>query len=170
MKTTINILLFGFTFIIISCKEKSEPKIVKNEAYEMPQQKLPDSIINIMTIVGKSRNEVKKILGDPTGKEKVSPSGTPCKANPCDHLFYQDGKFEIVYINGKSDWITINDVSNLEISREVIMSLGLQLTNPTLYNPSSVVRYENILGINEIMFFNNGSGNVSYIYIKANTK
>jgi hypothetical protein len=46
------------------------------------------------------------LLGQPNSKEQVSPSGTPC---PCNKYNYIYDLIEIVYINGKADWITVNN-------------------------------------------------------------
>lgn len=57
------------------------------------------------TIAGKSEKEIEVFLGKPNKKEEVSPSGLPCSCNKYTYIY---GLIEIVYINGKSDWITIN--------------------------------------------------------------
>jgi hypothetical protein len=61
----------------------------------------------IDNLVGKSENEIATLLGQPNSKEQVSPSGTPC---PCNKYNYIYDLIEIVYINGKADWITINNI------------------------------------------------------------
>lgn len=128
-----------------------------------------ENIIDIRTIVGKTETEIEKILGKAERSEKVSPSVTPCKNTPCKKKFYKKNKFEIVYIDGKSDWITINDVSNFTFNAENIILLGLSSTTPSAEN-SNAIQWNDIENINEINFFNNGEDKIDYIYIKAVTK
>jgi hypothetical protein len=61
--------------------------------------------VDVDQIAGKTPDQVASVLGEPLSKETVTPSNTPC---PCDKFIYKDGKVEVVYMNGKSDWITVN--------------------------------------------------------------
>jgi hypothetical protein len=150
MKKSITLLVCAF--FLISCGNSKQ-----------------ENIIDFRTIVGKTEIEIEKILGKAESSEKVSPSGTPCKNSPCEKKFYKKNKFEIVYINGKSDWITINDVSTFTFNAENIILLGLSSTTPSSEN-ANVIKWNNIENINEVTFFNNGEDKIDYIYIKAVTK
>ena len=127
-------------------------------------------ILKISDLIGKDLQEVETILGKADKIDKVSPSRTPCKENPCDKGVFQSGKYEIVFINNKADWITINQVSSYDLNENAIGLLGLPESNPSFSNPSSVLRWEDIEGIKEVSFFNNGSGKIDYIYVKASTE
>ncbi|NEZ64615.1 hypothetical protein D0962_17780 [Leptolyngbyaceae cyanobacterium CCMR0082] len=59
--------------------------------------------LDVDQVAEKTPEEVVSILGEPSSQETVTPSNTPC---PCDKFIYRGGKVEIVYINGKADWIT----------------------------------------------------------------
>lgn len=63
--------------------------------------------LHLDELAGKSPEEVKKILGKPNKTEKVNPRGTPC---PCTKNYYLFDVVEIVFINGKADWITANNI------------------------------------------------------------
>lgn len=67
-------------------------------------------LVDVDNLALKSKEEVEKVLGMPTSKEKVSPSGTPC---PCDKFNYLNDLVEIVFINNKADWITVNNTKSL---------------------------------------------------------
>ncbi len=129
-----------------------------------------DVIVNLSEIVGKPLSEVEKLLGKANKIEKAKPSGTPCKENPCDKAFFDSEKIEILFINGKADWITINDVSKYPLDENNIKLLGYPKSSPSFSNPSTVIRWSNVDGIKEIDFFNNGSGKIEYIYVKVKTE
>jgi hypothetical protein len=153
------ITLFISALFLISCgNSKTESK---NDSSE--------NIIDVKTIIGKSETEIEKVLGTAENSEKVSPSNTPCKDIPCNKKFYQKNKFEIVFIDGKSDWITINNTSNFEFDSENIALLGLLPTEPNYENNISK-KWNDIENINDITYFNNGENKIDYIYIKTYTK
>ncbi|GAA4028758.1 hypothetical protein GCM10022409_11070 [Hymenobacter glaciei] len=127
------------------------------------------ALINISDIAGKSLAGVEKKLGKPDNVEKARPSGTPCTNGECKKAFFQGGHYEVLFINGKADWITINNVSGFDLNSGSIKLLGLPSVQPA-FTSSSVVRWTNIKGIKEISFFNNGSDKIDYIYIKVKTK
>jgi hypothetical protein len=84
-------------------------------------------LIKISDIAGRTPDEVSKILDSPTSKETVNPSRTPC---PCEKNIYKDGKIEIVYMNEKADWITVNlPASKVDISGSYLSVQ--QFDNPT---------------------------------------
>ncbi len=126
-----------------------------------------DAVIKIPNIAGKTQEQVFKILGKPTKSETVKPSKTPC---PCPKNIYNNGAVEIIYINGRADWITINELGNASYTKDSLELLGLPVKDPTFSN-SFVKRWENIPGLNEVSFFpkNNGK-DVDYIYIKTKTQ
>ncbi|MFV5691973.1 hypothetical protein ACM55K_08115 [Flavobacterium sp. LT1R49] len=127
-------------------------------------------IIDVSSIIGKNKTEIEKILGKPDNVEMIKPSNTPCFNVPCEKANYQSDKFEIVFINDKSDWITINKLSEFEINNENIELLGLELSEPSIINPGNVTRWNNIENVKEISIFDNGSGKMDYIYIKSITE
>lgn len=59
----------------------------------------------VSDIAGKSQSEVEQVLGKPLTSQKVDINRQGC---PCEKLTYKYGQVEVIYIKGKSDWITIN--------------------------------------------------------------
>ncbi|MFV8442553.1 hypothetical protein [Flavobacterium sp. LB2P44] len=136
------ITLFISALFLVSCgNSKKENDSNKN-------------IIDVKTIIGKTESEIEKILG---------------KAENSEKKFYQKNKFEIVFIDGKSDWITINNISNFDFNSENITLLGLSSTVPSFENTTSI-NWNDIEKINEVIFVSNGENKIEYIYIKAYTK
>ncbi|MGE8344048.1 MAG: hypothetical protein ACN6OI_23710 [Flavobacterium sp.] len=146
--------------LLFSCNSKHDTQVKSTK----------EVIVDIKKIVGKNKEEVAKILGKSDKVEPFSESSTPCKDIPCEKAFYQKDKFEIIFINGKSDWITINDLSKYDFSEENIEILGLPSSVPDFKNPRDLIRWKNIEGVNEINIFNNGSDKISYAYIKVKTE
>jgi len=126
-------------------------------------------VVNISTLIGKTLAETESALGKADHVEKASPGGTPCKDNPCDKASFQSGKYEIVFIDGKADWITIYQLSTYDLNNDAIALLGLPKSPPTISN-TVMLSWENVEGIKDIRFFNNGSNKIDYVYVKANTK
>lgn len=153
------------SLFLISCGDSKTKN--NSNLNDVDQQEI---IIDIKTIIGKNQEEIEKILGKPESGEKVSPSRTPCKEEPCQKNYYKNNEFEfeIVFINDKADWITIHNVSNFESNEENITLLGLPQSNPT-YNTGMDIGWESSNDIHEIMFFKTTENKLDYIYIKAYT-
>jgi hypothetical protein len=113
---------------------------------------------------------VSAVLGAPDKVELIRPSNTPCQEQPCQKATYQNGKYEVVFINGLADWITINKTLAYRLNDSVIEYLGLPKVAPTFSNPKAVIRWEEIVGLREVSAFNNGDDRVAYFYIKCTTK
>lgn len=113
MKFAFPILL---SLILLSGCSDSNSEIAQQQSSQAsippPSQTLP--AIKISNIAGKTSNEVDKYLGAPTSTETVNPSHTPC---PCEKNFYKNGEIEVVFMEGKADWITVNlPASEIDIS------------------------------------------------------
>ncbi|MBP1225354.1 hypothetical protein [Flavobacterium sp. 1355] len=169
MKKSISFLLL--LLIFSSCDNSKKVQIndtpLKENAEDPVKKEL---IINILSIVGKNKTQVEKVLGKAENEEKIRPSDTPCEDKGCDKLIYKKSKYEVVFINDKADWITIYNVSEFDTSVEGIELLGLKLTEPDFNSPRNVIRWKNIENIKEINFFDNGSGKLDYIYIHGQTE
>ncbi|HRK52553.1 MAG TPA: hypothetical protein PK185_01480 [Cyclobacteriaceae bacterium] len=61
--------------------------------------------IDISNITGAKLEQVKSILGEPSMSQNVNPSNAPC---PCFKVGFKGGGVEVIFMNGKADWITIN--------------------------------------------------------------
>ncbi|KQB37113.1 hypothetical protein [Flavobacterium aquidurense] len=154
-----NLILSLIVVTLISC---NQAKVEKQRKIEVA--------IDLKSIAGKNIIEVESILGKPDKIEPFLESSTPCKNKPCQKGYYQKDKFEIIFINEKADWITINNLSEYDFDEENIEIFGLKKTEPEFKNPQDLIRWKNIEGINEISIFNDSFGKISYAYIKTSTE
>lgn len=155
MKKLILLLIITMS---ISCNQSKQSKTESS------------SVIDIKNIAGKREMEVEKILGKPNKVESFSESSTPCKNTTCQKGYYQNNKFEIIFINEKADWITINDLEKYDFNEDNIEIFGLSKVEPEFKNAQNLIRWKNIEGLNEITIFNNGLDKISYVYIKVLTE
>ena len=125
------------------------------------------TVINIPDIAGKTPEQVAKILGKATKTKMVKPSRTPC---PCPKHIYKNGAVEVMFIGGRADWITVNELGAASYTKATLALLGLPIKKPTISN-SFVMRWENIPGFFEVFLFPMSNGkDVFYAYIKTRTK
>jgi len=76
-----------------------------------------EPIVDVIKITGKSQKDVAAHLGKEIlcGKSKY---GKKCQ--------YKKGETEVVFINGKADWITVEDIDNIPFSKSALSALGLK--------------------------------------------
>lgn len=156
----------GTVQAVTSDAQKSLDKENTSESDTKEQAK---AIVDIRAIANKTPVEVVSILGETEKSEKIKPSGTICISTVCEKKTYQSGKFEIVFINNKADWITIIPDSNKVLNQDSIKLIGLPARKPSISN-DSIIKWENMENMKEVSFFGNGSGKIDYIYIKVNSK
>lgn len=116
-------------------------------------------LLDIQKIAGKTEADVSKVLGKPDQQEKT-------KHGP--KFSYKDGKIEVVFINGKADWITVSGMSSVPFDANAIGALGLKPEPPTFKN-RFVIRWEPHATYNSVSFFPLDD-KVDYAYIKVATK
>lgn len=117
------------------------------------------SVFDVLAIAGKTKQQVGSALGTPQSCS-TSKYGEKCS--------YAKGETEIVFINGKADWITIEAMDQVNYSGAAVTSLGFKAAKPTFQN-NFTIRWEVIQGIKEVSVFPVGSM-VDYAYIKVSTK
>jgi hypothetical protein len=117
------------------------------------------TLINVVKVVGKNQNQVAEILGKATNCSK-SKYGQKCS--------YSIAETEIVFINGKADWITIEGIDNIPFNINALKSIGIAPTKPSFKN-GFTLRWSDIQGLKEVSLFK-GVTNSDYAYIKAFTK
>jgi len=117
-----------------------------------------DILINVMELVGKNKDAVSEIIGAATN---CSPSkyGETCQ--------FAMAETEIVFIQGRADWITIEGLDDQPFSNSIIQLLGFQPKSPNFSN-AFTKRWEPIQGLISVSLFK-GSSNSDYAYIKAYT-
>jgi hypothetical protein len=84
-----------------------------------------EPIVDVLKIAGKSESEVASYLGasKSCGKSKYG--------NKCE---YTKGETEVVFINGKADWITVEGIDSVPFSKSALTVLGLKEANPSFKN------------------------------------
>lgn len=100
--------------------EQSSPSVSISSSQALPAIKISD-------IAGNTPDVVAKVLGSPTSTETVNPSRTPC---PCEKRIYKNGEIEIVFMEGKADWITVN-LPPSQVDTSGSYSSVQQFDNPT---------------------------------------
>jgi len=116
-------------------------------------------IVDVTKIAGKTQKQVAGYLGKETSCSK-SKYGRKC--------LYKKGKTEIVFINGKADWITVDAIDNILFSTTALGSLGLKKAAPSFKN-SFTLRWESIQGLSSVSIFK-GTSTSDYAYIIVKTK
>jgi len=120
---------------------------------------LSSPLIDVAKVAGKIQSQVAELLGQPTNCSK-SKYGQKCS--------YSVAETEIVFINGKADWITIEGIDNIPFNRNVLKSIGISPTKPNFKN-NFTLRWSSIQGLKEVSIFK-GATNSDYAYIKVFTK
>lgn len=120
----------------------------------------------IMDIAGQPQAAVEKILGQPQGDCENNKYGKSCRytATPAE--------WEIVYIKGKADWITLRD-PRIDNALTSPVWLGLPFEQPDVGTPA-VLHWHKFDGLREYSVFvytsPSGGKNIDYIYIKTTTE
>lgn len=144
-------LLYIFiVFLILGC---GTPKATDTQAY----------LLDIREIAAHAEVEVHPMLGKGKREEVVKIDG-----RSWPKYTYKDGAVEIVYINGKADWITIS-LNEGKFDKTALGIIGLPVAEPTEAS-KNVLRWENYEGIKEISLFPKADGTIDYFYLKVLTK
>ena len=160
-------------FIMILWQVVSWIKSVTNQVDNNSTQVINNDIsneliIDVKSISNKKLEEIKKVLWTPENVKIVKPSWTSCNKTICNSISFQNWKIEIIFINWVSDWITINNISNIDFNEDSILLLWLPKTKPVFYN-SYNIKWTNIDWFKEINFFENWKNKIDYIYLKVNS-
>ena len=117
------------------------------------------TVVDVSRLAGKTQAQVGSELNS-TSKCKSSKYGTSC--------VYRAGKIEVVFIGGKADWITVNDLEIIPYDDTALSKIGLHEAKPS-FKSKNVIRWTNTNGFREISIFKGQSG-VDYAYIKVATQ
>ena len=120
-----------------------------------------EMIVDLVSIAGKTKNEVALVLGDATPADEFN------QEKYGEKLYYQERKFEIVYRNGYADWITITGLKNIPFESRSIRSLGFKnVPQPTFQN-QHIIRWVRLGGaIRQIQMSPDQEGKVWMFYIQ----
>jgi hypothetical protein len=121
-------------------------------------------IVDLMSIAGKTKNEVAQVLGEAT------PADSQNQSKHGERLFYRNGSFEIVYVNEIADWITITELKDLPFSPSSLKSLGFSKVYKPTFQNQNVIRWNLGKAIREISIFPGQKGKVWMISISVKTK
>jgi hypothetical protein len=83
-------------------------------------------VIDVRKIIGKSHNEVENVLGQPASCNETY-QGLSCN--------YEIAETEVIYIDGRADWITVSGLENIEFNHGAIRQIGLTPAAPLVQNP-----------------------------------
>lgn len=116
-------------------------------------------IVDVTKIAGKSEKQVAAYLGEPysCGQSKY---GKKCQ--------YKKGETEIVFINNKADWITVEGVDQVPFTKSALKALGLKVVTPAFSN-DFILRWNSVQGLSEVSIFK-GASLCGYAYVKWKTK
>ena len=81
------------------CSEKKKADDEKTEAKQEVKEEEPIVIVDIKKIVNKSISEVGTVWGKAEKTETVD--GYPCNKSKCKRVFFDNGKYEVIFKNGK---------------------------------------------------------------------
>ena len=130
-----------------------------------PPVAAPSPVVDIPSIANKTEAEVATVLGQPTGQDTIRNNG---KRYP--KRIYRNGDIDIVFVDGRADWITVFGQGRLPYGTGVLAALGLPYRTPTFENPPAVIRWSNIRGIHEVSVFPGKNGRAYYAYVLINTE
>ncbi|MDQ6829722.1 MAG: hypothetical protein M3081_12745 [Gemmatimonadota bacterium] len=121
-------------------------------------------VADIAAIAGHAPKEVAVLLGAPYEKRTVTIRDKTYPAN-----FYKNGQIQIVYVDGKADWITIFRLSALPYGQQSIKALNLPVSPPVV-NTADVIKWQDVNGIKEISLYPEKSGKLDYASILVRTE
>jgi hypothetical protein len=106
------------------------------------------SVVDVTKIAGQSMKQVGEQL-KATATCAKNKRGTKCD--------YNDGRIEIVYIDGKADCITVNSLKQVPFTDTTIARLGFSQKAPSFRSPV-VMRWNGLPGVVEVSIFKGQTG------------
>lgn len=119
--------------------------------------------LDLVQVAGKPKPAVEKVLGKADSCGTVSPS----KVGKVPKCVFQGGKIEVVFIDGKADWITVY-TPGVRFDQDAIAALGLAVRKPDFSN-AFTMRWKGIGGYREVAAFPGAGNEVDYLYVRAAT-
>lgn len=116
-------------------------------------------IVEISKVAGKTDEQVEIVLGAPSKTEEVKQG---------IKKFYLNDAVEIVFIDGRADWITITPTKMTPFAKESLVELGLEVRLPTFSN-EHVMRWEPY-GAYHSVSMAPGPNGVDFFYVMIKTK
>lgn len=138
---------------------------------EEPSRVGTEPILNLSAIAGKSPNEVEQVLGKPTEAAQTR----PVEGQRYPEFQYRNGSVNVVYIDGKADWIFLSlhdrQGSLVELSDDVLAALGLPRAEPieVMGVNGGILRWTNYAGYREIVAVAHPTGGAAGVHIAIKT-
>jgi hypothetical protein len=114
------------------------------------------AVVKIGDIVGRTPDELKAVLGAPLGCE------TSLYSSRCQ---YSTGATEVVFIDGKADWITVKALGDTRLEPAALPRIGLPQRKPAITEPTRLV-WTDIEGLREVQAVGDGE-RLEFIRVKA---
>lgn len=123
-------------------------------------------VVSLPALVGRSRADVAKVLGEPDDQCEKTKYGPKCT--------YRDGAVEIVFIRRKADWFTI-ELPGFAVDPASLAALDLEPLPPTSAQAEIGMWWDTIPGIRELRMvpgspLTGGRRAIWYVHAKARTK
>lgn len=136
--------------LVIGCGDNSTgtPGQIGSVSHIATSPAIAKALFNINAVAGKGPADVEKELGKPSRKDT-----TPSHGKKLPKYFYRNEQVEVVYIDGRADWITVNFDgfgAMPDHSKSVLGLVGLPDIEPTFENPRFIIRWENKSGFKQI--------------------
>lgn len=143
-----------------ACQPDDAPRI--EPAAVPPLQ--PAVVVNVPEIAGRSEAEVAQILGGPKERSTAMYEG---RTYPV--LYYQEGQTEVIYVDGKAEWISVRNLNHLPFSPEALPALGITNAGEPSFGNPAVIRWENrkYPPLHGIYLFPAQSGQLDHAYIQV---
>ena len=126
----------------------------------MQTRMLPRLAFNVPSIARKTAAEVERVLGRP---DKSSSTWLGGKVKQT----YHRGAVEVVFVDGRAEWIKIFETRGLPFNQQALAKLGLPPRKPTYVNRDRVMSWGNICNLREVSLYSGGSDGVSYVLVCA---
>lgn len=155
MTISVKVLQIGLSLgILAACSGEKQQDAANNNikaAYKLSE------------LSGKKQDEVSKLYGKGTKMGIWKDARAGCV--DCPKMSYKSDSVEVIFINGKSDRITLNHLQKYDFTDEVILGLlDLPVATPTFDNKSGTKRWDQYHGYRSISAFGE-KGKIDYILI-----
>lgn len=121
------------------------------------------AVLDLAQVAGKPKPAVEKVLGKADSCEAISPS----RVGKVPKCTFQGGKVEVVFIDGKADWITVY-APGVSFDQGAVAALGLPAGKPDFSN-AFTMRWKGIGGYREVAAFPGAGNEVDYLYVRVAT-
>jgi len=151
-------LVMGLFAASVSVGENAVPADDALAGAAEPAAATHEPLVDVLKLARKSKQEMADYLGS-HGRCKFNRWGEICR--------YSKKNIEILYINGKADWITVEGLEGIPFGAEALKSLGLSVEEPDVHDDKSML-WNDLDGLKEVTIFNT-RGMVDHAYIKVAT-